>query len=392
MNRIPKFNLAGVGSTLLFTWGVISAFVQPHQMRSPSDTSFYDLFKNVPVVQFDPDQNTFNDGIIGEISYAPMGGDWCPGCEFLAPEGIYEPLDYFYLEICSKNPLDQLFYEFSKPDGKSIYSEEIPVIKYDFRKVRICYDTGYGANIPVPEYISTHLGKYKLSIQSKKNSDLFFEKNNQISNLGENLSFSFVVDIPNEPRLYPDWDDKRVYLINFQPNEFVNLYCFENDDLSNTFRVDANGKLVINNFRCPSAAIAIEGVKTGLVLERHNIYLIAYRNIWDPFPNNCPSSRLEVGDLTVVSDTPPVCNNIRKQPSKTGDKIECVDPGTTLQILGGPECSDGVIWWRVKTKYLNNDIIGWTAEGDNKNFWLLSGAMPNYAGEVKDYRDLQYSP
>jgi len=97
------------------------------------------------------------------------------------------------------------------------------------------------------------------------------------------------------------------------------------------------------------------------------------RAFWRPIPN-CPLSRLDVGDWTWVDYTPPLCNRIREQPDvDKGAILDCVDPGTSLKVIDGPVCHNGWIWWKVRVR--NTGLVGWTAEGDGKEFWLEAGRL-----------------
>jgi hypothetical protein len=359
----------------------LPSFTPSLEPKQTPNNSFYKLFKNVPIVRFNSNQNAYDDGTIGEIEYFGGAGPSSPLDEYLLPNGVYEPLDDLWLEICADSP-DQLQYEYSKSSGEIVFSGTEPLIEYDQFTFTSCASR-HGAYIPIPEYLSTHLGEYNLSFVSKNNINLFIQHHNSIEYFGTNSSFSFAVEIPDEPRLYFRDNDHKLYLINFYPNEFVNIYCRDKKVISNVFRTNDVGRLVVDNFSCSISRTLVQGVQTGLVSERHlSTSIVAYRKTWEPFPGSCPQSRLDEGDITQVSNTPPVCSNIRKQPYKTGEKIECVDPGTILQVLDGPKCNDGLIWWNVKTKYTEDTIIGWAAEGDNQNFWLLPGVLPNYSGDA----------
>jgi hypothetical protein len=86
----------------------------------------------------------------------------------------------------------------------------------------------------------------------------------------------------------------------------------------------------------------------------------------------CPGiyySRLYVGDVAYVSFDPPLPNRVRSQPSATGINLGVLQPGERAAIIGGPECSNQWIWWEVRS--LASGLTGWTAEGDNKAYWLV---------------------
>lgn len=385
MKAILKFSTSIFGLILILIGGKSNIIMDGHQRPYLSNTSFYDLFKGAPVVEFDPDQTDLDDGTVGEIAYYPIGGG-CLVCEYLEAGGIYEPFDQLFFDVCENTSSDQIYYEFSKSDGDVIHSGKTFLEKQGEENVFGCGITGYGANIPVPEYILQNLGKYYLYVESENGKDLIpVDKQDENLSADESLYFSFVVDVPDEPRFYYREEEQKLYLINFEPKEFVNVYCFHEDPNSNVFRTGPNGRLVVDEFSCGWGGwppVIVEGAQTGKVHERH-MFLVMYRKTWEPC-SDCPSSRLDKGDTTKVSNTPPLCNRIRTKPNIDHSKVvDCVDPGTILDVVGGPECNDGFVWWQVEVK--DKDVKGWTVEGDDENFWLLPGVMNNYAGDSFEY-------
>lgn len=88
--------------------------------------------------------------------------------------------------------------------------------------------------------------------------------------------------------------------------------------------------------------------------------------IWKPCPDG-PTSRLKVGDLAYVTKDPPIPNRVRKEPKPDAEILGYINPGASMELLEGPACANGWVWWRVK----NADLNGWTAEGDNETYWLV---------------------
>ena len=80
-------------------------------------------------------------------------------------------------------------------------------------------------------------------------------------------------------------------------------------------------------------------------------------------------SRLKVGDKAFVSNTPPLSNRLREGPNVNRKIIGYIDPGEQVEILKGPSCSNGWVWWRVKS--IKDGEVGWTSEGDEDNYWLV---------------------
>jgi len=88
--------------------------------------------------------------------------------------------------------------------------------------------------------------------------------------------------------------------------------------------------------------------------------------IWQPCPD-APKSRLKVGDLAYVTKDPPIPNRVRQEPNRDADIVGHINPGASMEIIDGPSCSNGWVWWKIK----NADLNGWTAEGDNETYWLV---------------------
>lgn len=94
----------------------------------------------------------------------------------------------------------------------------------------------------------------------------------------------------------------------------------------------------------------------------------ALQATWSPCAGTYPS-RLHVGMTAMVSYNPPLANRVRSEPNTTTDNIVgLLQPGEKMEILEGPVCSQGWIWWRVRS--LSTGLTGWTAEGDASSYWL----------------------
>lgn len=87
-----------------------------------------------------------------------------------------------------------------------------------------------------------------------------------------------------------------------------------------------------------------------------------------PCINGLPT-RLLVGAFAYVNPEPPLPNNLRSDAGKNHSLIGEIQPGQALKILDGPQCADGWVWWKVLT--IESELVGWTAEGDQQNYWLI---------------------
>jgi len=75
--------------------------------------------------------------------------------------------------------------------------------------------------------------------------------------------------------------------------------------------------------------------------------------------------RLQVGrkGRVTVGGVP---NNVRETPLIGGKKVGQIAPSESFDVLDGPVCGEGYVWYRVRAATLE----GWTAEGGNNAYWL----------------------
>lgn len=79
-----------------------------------------------------------------------------------------------------------------------------------------------------------------------------------------------------------------------------------------------------------------------------------------------PPTQLETGRVAMVNAGPP--NNVREKAGLSERKLGNLQANETLEILAGPKCADGMVWWKVYS--LNTGLDGWTAEGRLGDPWL----------------------
>jgi len=87
----------------------------------------------------------------------------------------------------------------------------------------------------------------------------------------------------------------------------------------------------------------------------------------------CPGyyqSRLRLGDRAYVSDNPPVDQYVHSEPGlDASTRIGMLKVKEQMEVLEGPKCVENMIWWKVHS--FTSGLIGWTSEGDGKNYWLV---------------------
>ena len=89
---------------------------------------------------------------------------------------------------------------------------------------------------------------------------------------------------------------------------------------------------------------------------------------WRPC-GDAPESYLNVGDFVAVVNVPTFSLQLRRDPGFDAEITTSVDPGKSMQVVEGPFCSDGLVWWEVRA--LAGEARGWAAEGNSYELWLL---------------------
>ena len=93
----------------------------------------------------------------------------------------------------------------------------------------------------------------------------------------------------------------------------------------------------------------------------------------EPFPtkNACTgsqSSSLEKGMDAFVSTFSDAANRVREAPDTNATVIGIINPGEAIGIIDGPECADGYVWWKVRSRL---GLTGWTIEGSGYDRWVI---------------------
>lgn len=79
--------------------------------------------------------------------------------------------------------------------------------------------------------------------------------------------------------------------------------------------------------------------------------------------------RITLGTGTARLTPGGIPNKLRETPAVTGAQVGTVQPGRTFnQVIDGPACSDGYVWWYVEI----DGTFGWTAESSfyTQEYWL----------------------
>ena len=77
-----------------------------------------------------------------------------------------------------------------------------------------------------------------------------------------------------------------------------------------------------------------------------------------------PPPRLTVGGRGRV--TPGLPNKMRSAPSTGAPQVGSIPGEAVFNVLGGPQCADGYLWWQVEYE----GVTGWTANGTGNAYWV----------------------
>lgn len=83
----------------------------------------------------------------------------------------------------------------------------------------------------------------------------------------------------------------------------------------------------------------------------------------------CGVGWTRLGPNSRASVLPGDPNRVRKEPCKGDNVIGKLYAGTVVNIVEGPVCADGLVFWRIESAAIHGGV-GWTAEGDGNVYWL----------------------
>ncbi|MCC6489606.1 MAG: VWA domain-containing protein, partial [Candidatus Hydrogenedentes bacterium] len=95
------------------------------------------------------------------------------------------------------------------------------------------------------------------------------------------------------------------------------------------------------------------------------------------FCPDVPLPRLTIGSRGRVTYDPPLPQRVRAAPALDGRILTMLAVGAEFDVLDGPVCHDGYLWWRLRS----GTTEGWSAEGLPGSYFLepLGSAVPEPA-------------
>jgi len=110
-------------------------------------------------------------------------------------------------------------------------------------------------------------------------------------------------------------------------------------------------------------------------------------------PQTCgsaPAPRLTIGEGAQVTFTTGVPLNVRT--AAAGDLIMQIAEGTIVEVVGGPTCADEYLWWQIQFESGGATVGGWSAEGDNSNYYLEPVAVMQVSPGIVPATPLAVAP
>lgn len=90
--------------------------------------------------------------------------------------------------------------------------------------------------------------------------------------------------------------------------------------------------------------------------------------------SNAPFSRLHINDTAMVGFDPDLPLNVRTGAGTEYPIFRKFLPGDRVNILAGPNCANGMVWWKISSQ--QNSDSGWSAEAGGADFYLIPVIKP----------------
>jgi hypothetical protein len=314
---------------------------------------------------------------------------------FKSPNGKADAVGIFDIgteELIFGDGSDYLMFQIDPPLKSEVgYTEIIPMVKNDKPITEIAFWKPMG----IPE------GLWEVTVKS---GDVFLKTKMIVGwpktepRFGWVYSQPSVLDRPpavseHMSKYYPSCqtanseEKKLIQAINLKPNQYYKfgIYVpgkFDYENGKNTFDFNKEYSMLTNN----SGAYQTEFYATQK--DKPMTYYVAalFEPISDPYRRdaridydciqvkwkacpNAPYSGLEKGKLRITGN--PLdsrSNNIRNKPGSSNNLIGRLQADEGAAIIDGPQCADNMVWWKIKTE---SSIIGWAAEGQGSEVWLV---------------------
>jgi len=298
---------------------------------------------------FEFDASTANqvlpEDVLEEVFYFGRGAGVCNELQGSSPQVSQEPRDTELmmesrLVACGWEKDEVLTGIIQYPDGR-IITRSIPV--------QVQESIYYGVLSLIPT-LDDPVGPYTFTLQGQRGVVTAIAEFHE----------------PQGPRLYA-LASSHILFYQFAPQESVRLLCYDSGGRFVAWQEikvdqDGNRSVVVKTDGCSFAAL---GESSGEV----HIVENGYPDTMSHIRGSCGGlrSRLKISDGVRVAFTDGLDQPVRSEPGYSQEVENSIPEGTVIQIVTGPECANGSIWWLIMNK---GQLLGWIAEEQNGIYLL----------------------
>lgn len=276
------------------------------------------------------------------------------------------------LVVCGWELAEQVDLSITTPDGKSFhalltatdggYRDDFEINRTEFVYFPSINDkegvysfifTGKSGSVKysIEYFISSTPKAYKINFR-----DMEMEKTSS------NINLSAILDK----------DISVLVLSGYAPNERIRLFSYFGGGFQSwqEYKVNQRGLLTIQLKDYFAGAVVGDVSLTEIHPPSYPSDLIIFYDKLDPIYLTCKDTvptRLKIGDYSFVSTRTDTSNRLRSDATTSSEMLDKLSPGTIMEIVDGPKCADGILWWKVKG--VSRSFEGWTGEGDTE-YWL----------------------
>jgi hypothetical protein len=362
-----------------FSPPTVTATPQATSTPQPIAATATHVLPPVQIFSLDNADKVLPEDVIAEMRYFASGGGGgpteCPYYDVNSPTQGYNPVSLvpsssepIKLKICGWILDEKINVVIETPDGDTY--KETAIASRPFETYNMNDDRSFA--ILDYQYVPSKekFGKYRFTFS------------------GDSGVISTSVFVPS-PSLGMDWipNHDGYYIYGLQPDERVRVFLYEVISTGmgegkysfvswSEYSADKFGQIQLqfnsDSINGSDFRFSVIGDISGRVpgLDSLNIATINPDGscVADAWKNDVFPTRLYVGEYSYVAFDPPLANRLRNGPGREYDVIDMVKPGVVFEILDGPECIDGVTWWKIKG--IDRPFEGWTTEA-NEQYWLV---------------------
>ena len=328
-------------------------------------------------------------GAFFEIPLADDGGRSIQGLVFkseMAVGGIENPKEFLKVGDVRKVIVINKDLEKQQIELSMIMPENRPVWKYKIGQITNGIITGvkpYGVFIELEPHVDGLLHKSQMAQRFEINEELYKVGNKiivQIKNInskGEVFLTTYINEQKIEKKIGEKIENRQI----IKSNSSVPIESELLPELSKReqeFKVPCVIKLLIIIFICSLFFSAVSQCGNNFLKQvsfpssdnsqnDSSSFSFGITNSLADCPN-APSTRMAIGMKGRVTYRNNVALMLRSEARiDKSTFIKDLREGTRFEVINGPVCADGYIWWNIKTR---EGAVGWSAEGNKKVYYM----------------------